>query len=295
MAPVRSTSLRTDERSGGDWLVPRGSVLDIDLYEARFSGAAFSRHRHDTYAIGVTTQGVQRFWYRGTVWSSTPGQIVVLHPDEIHDGFAGTSAGFSYRIAYIPPRYIAAALPARPGASPTLPFVPEPVLRNDGLRSAIENLFDGPVEPLALDALLVRLADNLVAAAGNQATRRTHKRSPALTAVREILDVTTSRIVRSSELERISGLSRFDLTRQFKSAFGTTPYRYSIMRRLEAARAALATKSIAQAAFETAFADQAHFTRLFKCTFGITPSRYAALAAKRGGATVGFSGSAASH
>ncbi|MNL57460.1 DNA-binding transcriptional activator FeaR [compost metagenome] len=51
------------------------------------------------------------------------------------------------------------------------------------------------------------------------------------------------------------------------------------MRRLEQARRMIATgHSLAGAALETGFADQAHFTRHFKRAYGVTPGRWASLA-----------------
>ncbi|TIW84422.1 MAG: AraC family transcriptional regulator, partial [Mesorhizobium sp.] len=65
----------------------------MERIEARFHGSAFDPHRHDTYAIGVTLRGVQTFRYRGAARLSLPGQVIVLHPDELHDGGAGTEEG----------------------------------------------------------------------------------------------------------------------------------------------------------------------------------------------------------
>ena len=64
-----------------------------------FAGHGFDSHRHDTYAIGYTIQGVQSFRYRGVSQASVRGQVYVLHPDETHDGRAGTSDGFRYRFS----------------------------------------------------------------------------------------------------------------------------------------------------------------------------------------------------
>jgi len=90
------------------------------------------------------------------------------------------------------------------------------------------------------------------------------------------------RVIRSSELEQVSGLTRYDLARQFRSAFGTSPYRYSLMRRLDSARAQLGQhRSLADVALATGFADQAHLTRMFKDAFGLTPARHRALEANR--------------
>ena len=89
-------------------------------------------------------------------------------------------------------------------------------------------------------------------------------------------------MVRSSELEEITGLTRYDLARQFRSAFGTSPYRYSLMRRLDRARGLLRrNRSLADVALAAGFADQAHLSRMFKHAFGVTPARYRALEASR--------------
>jgi hypothetical protein len=49
------------ERSceGGDRVRSRGPVDGVELFQAWFSRRGFTRHRHDTYAIGVTESGVQ--------------------------------------------------------------------------------------------------------------------------------------------------------------------------------------------------------------------------------------------
>jgi len=43
--------------------------------------------------------------------------------------------------------------------------------------------------------------------------------------------------VRSAQLEAVTGLDRYALARQFRRCFGTSPYRYLVMRRLDRARA----------------------------------------------------------
>src|SRR5437763_9581573 len=100
------------------------SAHGLERVEARFVGQAFSPHRHDSYAIGLTLEGVQTFWYRGARRQCLPGECHVLHPDELHDGSSGSAAPFTYRIAYVDPTLVQAQL----GGSP-LPFVIDPVMR----------------------------------------------------------------------------------------------------------------------------------------------------------------------
>jgi quercetin dioxygenase-like cupin family protein len=66
----------------------------VEFFEAWFHGNAYQKHRHDRYAICLTITSVLAFHYRGSKEIGTPGQVVALHPDEVHDGFAATPEGF---------------------------------------------------------------------------------------------------------------------------------------------------------------------------------------------------------
>jgi len=253
----------------------------VELLRAWFGGRAYDRHRHDTYGISVTEAGVQTFDYRGRVERSTPGEVTVLHPDEMHDGRPGTAVGFGYRIVYVEPARIAAAVRAIEGGPAPLPFVREPVSANPTLARAVTAAFRVAPEPLALDALVLRLAEGLLEGAARDRTLDPPRRldHAALERARAFLDGRRT-IVRSGELEAVTGLSRYELARQFRAAYGTSPYRYSLMRRLDFARSRLAgAASLADLALAAGFADQAHFTRMFRSAFGVTPGRYARLAA----------------
>jgi AraC-like DNA-binding protein len=256
----------------------------VQLLQAWFPGHGFDKHRHDTYAIGLTDVGVQAFDYRGVAEVSTPGKVVVLHPDETHDGRAGTPDGFGYRIIYVAPARIHEAARAIRGHPCALPFLREPVTANERLASTIKATFRLGPEPLATDDLILRLAEALLdgdPSCGGAATPIRLDDS-AVARARQFLDAQTTRVIRSAELEEVSGLTRYDLARQFRAAFGTSPYRYSLMRRLDCARAQLRrTRSLADVALAAGFADQPHLSRMFKSAFGVTPARYRALEAKR--------------
>jgi AraC-like DNA-binding protein len=276
------------ERSCGakrsDWIRSRELSDGVQVLQAWFGGRGFDTHRHDTYAIGLTDAGVQAFDYRGATQVSTPGKVVVLHPDETHDGRAGTADGFGYRIIYVAPARIHEAARAICGRPCALPFVREPVTVNGTLASTIDAAFRLDPEPLASDGLVFCLAEALLDAdpSCGGGTRPARLDRNALDRARQFLDAETTRVVRSSELEEVSGLTRYHLARQFRSAFGTSPYRYSLLRRLDGARAALRSgRSLADVALAAGFADQAHLSRMFKHAFGIAPARYRALEADR--------------
>lgn len=265
----------------GEWVRARGPVEGVEILEARFTGRAFAAHRHDTYAVGVTEVGVQTFDYRGRTEHSLPGQVVVLHPDETHDGRAGAGSTFGYRIVYVEPARIAEAVRALCGAPTTLPFVRRPVSKSPELAAAVSSAVRVDLEPLALDTLVLRLAEGLLAASAEGIPEHPPLRLdlPALERGRAYL-ADALRVVRSQELETVSGLSRFEFARQFRALYGTSPYRYSVMRRLDRARCRLRDGDpLVDVAIGLGFADQAHFSRVFKAAYGMTPGRYARLSA----------------
>jgi AraC-like DNA-binding protein len=264
---------------GRDWIAGAGPADGVELFRAWFGGEAYRKHRHDTYAVGVTDSGVQVFDYRGTVNVSLPGQVAVLYPDEVHNGRAGTRDGFGYRIVYVDPARLAEAVAAVRGRPYPLPFLREAVSNNARLARAIEEAFRVPFEPLAADGLVVELAEGLVAGErGRDAPLPRHIDVRAVERARRLLDAGRSRAVRSAELEAASGLTRYDLARQFRIALGTSPHRYHLMRRLQHARSMIHRGyRLAEVAADAGFADQAHFTRSFKSAFGLTPGRYRGL------------------
>jgi len=267
-----------------EWVDAVAPVDGVELFGARLRGRPFSRHRHDVYAIGVTEEGVQAFAYRGTAERSLPGQVFVLHPDELHDGRAEGPGVFGYRQIYLSPDRIASALPALTGRPAPLPFAP-PVTDDPVLARVVRTAFASAPEPLALDALVLQLAHGLLrlSASGPASALRCRVDLPAVERGRDFLRSRLA-IVQSGEVEAVTGLDRYQFARQFRAVHGTSPYRYSVMRRLDVARGWLAdARPLADTALEAGFADQAHFTRAFKAAFGMTPGRYGKLCAARAG------------
>jgi AraC-like DNA-binding protein len=255
------------------------STRGLERFEAFFSGHGFDPHRHDTYAIGFTTEGVQSFRYRGASATSLPGQVFVLHPDETHDGHAGTSAGFRYRILYLDPGAVREAL----GEAARLPFVGEVVSSHPQLLAAIRPALvdlSMPLEDLHRDQIILGLADALAAADSSGIRRELGARNwPAVLRARDLLDAGFRKGVSSAELEAATGLTRYVLARHFRLCLGTSPYRYLLMRRLDRARALIRRGTpLAEAALASGFADQSHMTRHFKKAHGLSPGRWAAVA-----------------
>lgn len=245
---------------------------------ARIHGQAYAPHRHDTYSLGITLRGVQTFTYRGASRASLPGQILVLHPDEAHDGAAGTEAGLAYRMLYLEPALLQEAL----GTSFSgLPFVRDPVIDDPVFRAALAVPLDdlaSQMDDLLRDQFVAAAADALGRHAGLPSRRVGSLDAAAVERTRDFLRENATRPITSPELEAVSGLDRFSLSRQFRTLSGTSPHRYLTMRRLDLARDMIAGgEALSDVAIAVGFADQSHLNRQFKKAYGLTPGAWSRL------------------
>jgi AraC-like DNA-binding protein len=255
-----------------DWVRHGAAAPGLERIEAFFQGDAYGMHRHDTYAIGHTLAGVQSFTYRGALRHSLAGHTLVLHPDEPHDGHAGTGDGFRYRMLYVQPAVLQEAL----GGTP-LPFVAAGTSTDPRLGASVHALLrDLAQAPDGLerqDALL-DLALALSTAAGVPTT--THRGDwRAARLAREAIDDGLAGTLTLDALALASDRDRWSLSRDFRQFYGTSPYRYLTLRRLDQVRRdMLRGVPLAGCAAAAGFADQSHMTRQFAKAFGVTPARW---------------------
>ncbi|SAL10276.1 AraC family transcriptional regulator [Caballeronia peredens] len=268
-----------NKTTASDWLRRAAPTEGIERIEAWFGGKAYGMHRHDTYAIGRTLAGVQSFNYRRGLRHSVAGHTMVLHPDEPHDGQAGTGEGFRYRMLYVDPALIQAILGGRP-----LPFIEGGVTTDPRVSRATQALLQRtegalpPLEPLEQHDALTELALALAQASGARSVSESGDYTSAVRA-HDFLHANCARVITLDELERVTGRDRFALSRDFRKFYGTSPYRYLTMRRLDLARRLMLTGTpLADVAAHAGFADQSHMTRQFTHAYGMPPARWRALA-----------------
>ena len=79
-----------------------------------------------------------------------------------------------------------------------------------------------------------------------------------------------------ADLANVACLSIFHFTRAFTATIGVPPHRYVSGRRLESAKAMIATgrASLSEIALECQFSSQSSFTRAFRRAMGMAPAEY---------------------
>ena len=93
---------------------------------------------------------------------------------------------------------------------------------------------------------------------------------------RDLLDREYARPLDVPAMARAALMSPSHFSRQFRVAFGETPYAYLQSRRLERAMALLMQgSSILDTVYQVGYADQPHMTRALKHFIGQTPGQIA--------------------
>ena len=253
----------------------------IETIRAHFEGHAYDPHWHDSYLVGFTEQGMQRFHCGRQRYDSVPGKVMLLEPGEIYDGEAPTAGGFTYSMLYLDPHWLERELRGLFGDAPEdcIPAMSMTVGQSPELIFAIASTFQTLhqqelriVRQTALDYLLTQL------------TSQTHwrKRSesdPRMPQVarlaRDYLHANLHEETSLTDLANEAGVDRFRMHRAFKAAFGLAPHAYLVQLRLAQARRRLAAgETPAFVAVGLGFADQSHLGRWFKRAYGLTPASY---------------------
>lgn len=261
---------RTKLAPATDWVVRNAQPGRVERIEAWFGGHGYDPHRHDTYSIGRTLSGVQSFHYKGALRHGIPGNTLILHPDELHDGMAGTEAGFRYRMAYVDPALIQQVLGGEP-----LPYIVGGLSNDIRLYQASESFvqaMDHPLDALEEQDALFDLATALRAVAGKPRGRK-RLDYRATERAREFIMAHLHLGITLEMLEHASGRERWSLSRDFRVLYGTSPYRFVTLRRLDQFRALiLGGFTLVDAALAAGFHDQSHMTRHFTRCYGVPPS-----------------------
>jgi AraC-like DNA-binding protein len=262
--------------SARHWRHP--AVAGVDLLHARFVEHVFTRHTHDGYVIGVVERGVESFAYRGALHHAPAGSLVLVNPDEVHDGFAGIPAGWIYRTSYpsVPVLTEIAAELGRPSGTPSFPdaVVDDPVtaaafLAAHRAAERADDLTTSTLLRVAYASALRRHADLHADPVGPAGV------PSAVAAARELLH---QEIVDPPSLQGLGaavGLSPFALLRAFRAELGLPPHAYLNQLRVRRAKVLLDLgEPPADVAQQVGFADQAHLGRHFKRVYGVPPGAY---------------------
>jgi AraC-like DNA-binding protein len=271
---------RSAEKDKAHYWRPAG-LQGVDLLRLAESGHRYPRHAHEGYAVGVVESGAHGFSTRGQRWEAVPGRVILVNPEDVHDGGPADADGvYSYRMLYLDPALLRAIVSEAAGQSVSAPFFPSAVVDDPDLSAGILTLhraLEIANSRLERDGCLMEavLGMALRHAGLRVVTKPYQPESRPLGRALDYLECHFAEDVSLGALAELAEVDRFQLLRQFRRRFGLTPHAYQTLLRLRCARSLLLDgEPAASAAIAAGFADQSHMIRKFKAVYGVTPGQY---------------------
>lgn len=248
------------------------AVSGVDLMRARYVRHGFSRHTHDTFALGTIRAGAERLLIGTERHRIAAGGVVLLNPDVVHDGHPDPGDGCAYRVFYPAVDVVTDATGSRS------PWFAQAVVDDPAAAAVIRQAHVAAEsgDRLASGTLLMTTLATLWRGYGGGRRRPT---TPAgRHAVEVVRDLLHERIVDPPSLAELAaevGTGQFAVLRAFRARFGMPPHAYLNQLRVRRACALLdAGTPAAQVAVAVGFADQSHLSRHFRRVVGVAPGRY---------------------
>ncbi|SIQ26660.1 AraC family transcriptional regulator [Bosea sp. TND4EK4] len=252
----------------------------LEFLAATFRTHAYAPHAHDTYAIGTIEMGCEIWHARGQTLHAGPGDIVMNHPLDVHDG-APSEGGYRYRMSYPTVELmseIAASLSGRPATG--TPFFREPVVQDAegaALFGAAHRLLEEGADALAGEEALIRAYAHMLARHADLTRREVGREEGPVARVKRLIEARHDEDLSLADLAQLAGLPRHHLIRAFRRETGLTPHAYLVDVRVRRARERLRRGEMpGEVAAATGFCDQPHLTRAFKARLGVTPGAFRA-------------------
>lgn len=239
------------------------------------SDRTFPRHTHDEFGLGYLVDGGQESWSGRGLVEAEAGDIITVNPGELHDGIGRKGAARHWRMLFLTPQAVE-AFTDHPASSVELQ---KPVVRDPQrlalVAQAISAVSCDEPDPDRIEELLLLAIRSI--ADTSQPVMEGQARSKEVTAVLEKIEADFALRLTLSDYAATTGLSRYQILRQFAKEVGATPHAYLTQHRVKKARGYLREGlPLAEAAVASGFSDQSHMTRAFVRQLGISPGRYRA-------------------
>lgn len=255
---------------------------NLETLHASYQTQQFQPHFHEGHVIGVIEKGCLGFDYRGEKVAAAPGEINIADPGEVHNGFALSDRGWQYRMFYLGPGQLHAAMEEICERPCAMPFFKKGVIRDRPLAREIHSLHrafqDPSVSLLEKESRLFFLFQKLIArhAPGQPGPPTAGREKGPVARIQSYINDHFDTGLTLDDLGQVANLSKHYLLRAFKTQTGMTPHAFLSFVRAKKARAMMDSGlTISQTALEAGFFDQSHLNRIFKKVFGITPGQYA--------------------
>ncbi|PXX45236.1 AraC family transcriptional regulator [Undibacterium pigrum] len=250
-------------------------------YLAEGRSDSYDKHAHETFCIGAITAGASNFVMAGKQHHVHAGELVIINPGQVHICSPDDDLPWAFCMLYVDASWLA-ALQTELGQqkNPEFQAYTSPVSDNvflyEGLLALYQSLTDTETELLSKQGSVIQYFSE-VHKHLQSAPAELHLENARLKLAADFIHEHCTQDLSLDDISAHAGLSASYLFRAFRKQYDMTPHAYLINRRVQYAQEKLRQgASIADAALEAGFADQAHFQRVFKRLLAATPGQYQA-------------------
>lgn len=247
----------------------------VELTRADYITQKFSPHWHQGFAVGIVTRNASGFESGGREWIATQGDVILLNPLQIHDGYSLDPRGWSERAVYLGPEAFSVLCGCSGTAWPR--HFPRPVIHDSRLAELFLTWHE-QAETHSADACLQRdvfAALMAYTVPGQTDSSLCYNGEDDDRIVAELSEAVTHGDSSITALSQECDLTRFGYWRRVKAKTGLAPKPLlKHIRILKAKQWLAAGKPIIDVAHECGFHDQSHFTKQFIAAFGFSPAQF---------------------
>lgn len=251
---------------------------DVPFFELKLCSTAelsYRKHAHEEYSVGIVEHGQSRSWFEGKVQETFPHTMIFLPPGFIHACNPCNKDIWKYKMLFINTAWTSGMTKNKSGSLFNSPVVKDVSSQKkfQTLKRLMESLMDNTT-PLEKETNLLVIFEQ--ALTGERLyDLNAKKEQPKLRIIREYLHSCFLEKVTLDQLERVSGLNKFNIVHLFKDVYKVPPHAYQTLLRVNYAQKALRKhRPLIEVALESGFYDQSHFSKVFKNYTGTTPERY---------------------
>lgn len=250
----------------------------VRLIDARYQHFAFPRHFHLEYHLGLLVCGRQRYQHQGESHQAGTGDVLLMAPEQIHDGAGVDGQGYQLRVLAFDPHWLDDASRSLSDDRQGAPRLTTSILRDPSLRGRLQGLHGVLLQGSRLEqeshlwSALAKVLEQGSTLRIRESTQGFDTRTWAR--LREWLESRLDAPPSLEELAAFCSLSPWQVLRRFNRQCGLPPHQWLTQLRLErAVPRVLRGESLSAVALDLGFYDQAHFSRLFRRTYGVPPAK----------------------
>ena len=257
-------------------LINHPDIAGATLFIAPPGPHTHEPHAHDSYSVIVLTEGRKDFQHETHTHRVAAPQIALANPEELHGCGPVDGEDWSHSTWYL-----TQDLAAQIGGGET-PRLASPVVDDVEVANALNTAHEAARtsesalerESLAWEALLLLFDRH---SANGPPSRREGLSDGVSVRMATYMVLASDRLSESLRVEdfaNAAGVSRAQVVRDFGRELGVSPSGYIRHKRAEHAKRLIAEGgSLAEAAYSSGFADQAHMSRVIRKLYGVRPSQ----------------------